>query len=76
MTHNADLKDMQSRLVELEATNANQQRFMDQLSDMVSEQWQTIDALKREMKRLRQRMESVESQNRKTSGEDAPPPHY
>jgi len=70
------MDELIKRITELETNDADRQHFIDQLSDMVAEQWQTIDALKREVNRLRKRIEGIEARNDKPGGEDMPPPHY
>jgi SlyX protein len=60
------------RLNALEAHCAHQDRVLAELSDIVAEQWKHIDALTREILRLR---EEARGLNQGTAP-DKPPPHY
>lgn len=56
----------------LEAHVAHQARAIEQLDEMVREQWSVIEALRREMRALRERVEDMGGE----APEDRPPPHY
>jgi SlyX protein len=65
----------QDRLTELEIRTAEQERTIEELSDALAAQWKTIDALQRQLKRLSDRLETVED-NVKTDIPVTKPPHY
>ena len=60
-----------SRLEALESLCAHQERAVQELSDLVASQWTRIDALTREVLRLRDEMQSQGER-----APDRPPPHY
>lgn len=61
----------ESRLVELEIRYAHLERLVDDLSQVVFEQGKTIDALRAELLRFRQRLDEPSDPIR-----DEKPPHY
>ena len=63
------------RLTELELKLAHQQQALDDLSDMVTRQWQVIDKLQRELRRLNDQLMDLEETG-KAAPKDQPPPHY
>ncbi|MCW2315910.1 SlyX protein [Rhodoblastus acidophilus] len=63
---------LEARVDELEALYAHQERTVQELSDLVAGQWARIDALTREVLRLR---EDVQGLSQRTAP-DRPPPHY
>ena len=60
------------RLEALESLYAHQERAIQELSDLVAGQWARIDALTREVLRLRDELQSVGER----AAPDRPPPHY
>lgn len=71
-------EELNKRIQTLEETLAGHESTVDDLSDMVREQWDIIDRLKREIERLTDRMERVEDT---PGGDNIPtgmekPPHY
>jgi SlyX protein len=62
----------EARIEALEAACAHQDRVIAELSDAVAAQWARIDALTREVLRLR---DEVQVQGER-SAPDRPPPHY
>lgn len=62
----------EARIVALEAACAHQDRVIAELSDAVAAQWTRIDALTREVLRLR---DQVQTQGER-GAPDRPPPHY
>ena len=62
----------EERIAALEEHVAHQARAIEQLDEVVGEQWRTIEALRREIARLEGRMESVEV----GEPDNRPPPHY
>jgi SlyX protein len=62
----------EARIEALESLCAHQERVVQDLSDLVASQWTRIDALTRELLRLR---EEVRGLSQRTAP-DRPPPHY
>lgn len=63
------------RITELEIRVAEQERTIEELSDALASQWKTIEDLRGRLKRLSERLESVEETAQgKTPA--ARPPHY
>jgi len=60
------------RIDALEAHSAHQDRTITELSDAVAEQWKRIDALTREILRLRDEVQGMSQR----SAPEKPPPHY
>ena len=63
---------MSDRLAEIEETLAHQTRMLDEMSDVVREQWREIERLNREIARLEALIERAADD----PGDDPPPPHY
>lgn len=66
------MKPINDRLMDLEICMANQEKTLDELNAEVLRQSKLIDALVREVKRLRETQES----NVRPLSEETPPPHY
>lgn len=64
---------LEARLVDLEVRYAWQEDLVEQLSDLVRDQQEQIDALRRELERLRDQMEGDPQE---IGPADEPPPHY
>lgn len=62
----------EARLEALESLYAHQERAMQELSDLVASQWARVDALTREVLRLRDELRTVGER----TAPDRPPPHY
>jgi len=60
------------RIDALEAHSAHQDRALAELSDAVAAQWTRIDALSREVLRLREELQGMSQ----TNAPEKPPPHY
>ena len=73
MIHRNALSD---RIDQLEIRIAHQDRVIEDLNQIVTDQWKQIDKLIRRIEGLTDRVESAET--RLTSGQapEAPPPHY
>jgi SlyX protein len=61
-----------ARVEALEAASAHHERALAELSDAVAAQWSRIDALTREVLRLREEMQALSQ----AVAPDKPPPHY
>jgi SlyX protein len=61
-----------ARIEALEAACAHQDRTIAELSDAVAAQWARIEALTREVLRLREELQGLSA----TLAPDRPPPHY
>ena len=62
----------EARIVALEQLFTHQERALQELSDLVASQWTRIDALTREVLRLRDELQGVSQ----SAAPDRPPPHY
>jgi SlyX protein len=68
-----DLAEHTARLDQLEIRIAHQDRVIAELNEVITSQWRRIDALGREVLRLREEFQTSDT------GRDAPeppPPHY
>lgn len=68
-------ENAEDRLTALEELTAHQARTVDELSDQITEQWKTIDQMRRALERLGERLIGLEDR----TVEAAPvsqPPHY
>lgn len=72
------MTDLKNRLNELEIKIAHQEQQINDLSDMVSEQWTMIERLGGQLTKANSRIESLENnpQIEKSSLLDEKPPHY
>jgi SlyX protein len=69
--------DLALRVAELETRAEHQDKTIEDLSEMVSSQWQAIDALKQQILRQKDRLAEIEAAGPGTKPEDEPPPpHY
>ena len=64
-----------TRLTALEELTAHQARTIDELSDQVTEQWKTIDQMRRTLERLADRLIGLEDRTVEAAPV-TPPPHY
>ena len=65
--------DLASRVMEMETRYMLLERYLDELSDVVAQQQQTIDGLLATVARLRPQIVNLEGQEPPT---DERPPHY
>jgi len=72
MTEN---KDLAARLIELESHLAHHERMINELSDVITQQWKTINGLTRKLDRLESRLQAAQDQETPPA-EEPPPPHY
>lgn len=63
---------MEERLIELELRFMQQQKLLEELSDLVYSQQQIIDRLLGEMNQLKDQLPSLN----RSQEEESPPPHY
>lgn len=68
--------DSVRRITELEAKVAHQDLAIEELSDVVTRQWQAIDKLERQLRRLNDQIVELEDTAKSSTGKEAPPPHY
>jgi len=69
------MSDTESRLVRLESLWAEQERVIGDLSDMVAEQWRTIEKLEKTCENLKDLLERLQHQMDDPE-QEPPPPHY
>lgn len=72
----SDAPDTAERLAELEIRAAHAEQALGELSDVVREQWDVIEALKGRVDRLRDRVAELEQGGGRSRPEDEKPPHY
>ena len=60
----------------LESHIAHQDGTIDDLNEMVNRQWTEIEALRRDLAELRDRLMRVEGDMKPSQPDDQPPPHY
>ena len=70
-----DPRTTQARLDSLETRLSHQERVIDDLSAVVTAQWAAIDALKRRLERLDDRLEAAETREGAVVPQQRPP-HY
>ena len=68
--------EMEQRINDLEIHTAHQEQVIADLSDTVSEQWQSITELGRRIDRLQERFSTMEEDVQAVLPADQPPPHY
>lgn len=64
------------RIDALEIRIAYQDETIETLNKAITEQWQTIDKLRREMARLQERLDEAEAKSTGPTAAEPPPPHY
>ena len=65
-----------SRIVTLEVRVAHQDRVIEDLNALVTEQWKQIDALAKQVERMTDRLQRVEENAPSSDAPEPPPPHY
>lgn len=68
-----DDKILEKRLVDIEINLTNQEKMLDELSDIIAEQSKTIDYLKKQNEML---VRALQENVVKPQNEETPPPHY
>ena len=64
------------RITNLEIQLAHQTATIDELNDVVADQWREIDQLKKYLKNMNNRIELIEESAPDSESDDQPPPHY
>lgn len=64
------------RIAELETRLAHQEHTIDELSSVVAEQSRLLDLLREQLRRMTERVETVEDALPGQTADDKPPPHY
>jgi SlyX protein len=68
---------LENRLIALETRLAHHERMTDEMSDVLADQQRIIDLLTAQLRRLRDRMQDVETGSfERSPQDDKPPPHY
>lgn len=65
-----------TRISALEERLAHQDQAIEDLNETITEQWKSIDALKRDLSRLTDDMRELEQSGASPAGKEPPPPHY
>lgn len=68
--------NLESRVEALEATLAFQERTIEELSQVVTDQFRQIEALKRELLRFGAQLAEMETHPALAPLREPPPPHY
>ena len=68
--------ELAARLTALESHIAHQDGTIDDLNEMVNQQWAEIETLRRDLAELRARLSRVEGDVTPAESDDKPPPHY
>ncbi|HEY4199951.1 MAG TPA: SlyX family protein [Devosiaceae bacterium] len=71
-----DRDDLAVRIDKLETLLAYQEQTFEDLSKVVTEQWQEIAGLKRQLAKLTDQLRTVEAHPALAPQDEAPPPHY
>lgn len=66
----------ETRLAEIEQILTHQDQQIQDLSDMVNQQWKEIDRLKKHLSQARTRLENLENPSESGTLADDKPPHY
>ena len=68
------MTDEDEKVVELQIKISNIEKSLDELSDMMAQQWRIIDGQKQKIASLESQLEG--KQDREGSNIEPPPPHY
>lgn len=71
-----DTDGLEARITELETRYTLQQDTLEQLSDVVWRQQQTIETLMKRIEALEARLRTVTESMEESAIDDGPPPHY
>ena len=72
----SDIEKLENRINTLEIHISHQDSTIQELSDSVTEQWQTIDALTRKFNAVRERLLGLEDRFKTANSGEPPPPHF
>ncbi len=70
------MSDLEARIEALEVRAAYQDQVIEDLNQTVIDQWKKIDALKRQLNELLDRVQDVEDSAAGPRAPEPPPPHY
>jgi SlyX protein len=70
------MTNMETRINELERHVAQQEQTIQELSDVLTEQWKTLDLHRRELDMLKDRLRAAEGVISDIGPPEPPPPHY
>jgi SlyX protein len=70
------MSDLEARVEALEVRVAYQDQMIEDLNQTVIDQWKKIDALRRQLNELLDRVQEVEDSTGRPSAPEPPPPHY
>lgn len=71
-----DLNTLLARLENLEERAAHQEQTIEDLGNVITDQWKQIETLKRDVGRLNDEMREMEASADHSGRKDPPPPHY
>jgi len=71
-----DPDSLSSRIEALEVRVAYQDKVIDELNQAVIDQWKKIDALRRHLAEVLDRVQEVEDSAGSPTAPEPPPPHY
>lgn len=69
-------KQLEERIIELETRLSFQDRLLQELNDVVTGQQKQMDALEKDMRRIREYLKTATPGDAAPPAEDVPPPHY
>jgi SlyX protein len=67
---------VQARIEALEVRVAYQDKVIEDLNQAVIDQWKKIDALRRQLNEVLDRVQEVEDSSASSRAPEPPPPHY
>ncbi|MGH1404200.1 MAG: SlyX family protein [Alphaproteobacteria bacterium] len=76
---------MTDKIIDIETTLAHHEQKIDELNEVITDQWKEIDALKRALERAIDKIDQIEFDNKEEDGKNpssielarqAKPPHY
>ena len=68
--------DVEHRIIELETKISYQDHLIQELNDVVIQQQKQLDAMEKELKRIREHLKQAQSSGIARPDEESPPPHY
>ncbi len=72
----SELEAVNARLEALEVRVAYQDQVIEDLNQTVIDQWKKVDALRRQLNELLDRVQEVEDSSAGPRAPEPPPPHY